>query len=89
MIKCRQFLTDTPRLHYWSGDTSRIISESAYRFIQLIANLRHHLGFCLPYGRMGAPYIYIYIYIYIYDISSLKVNNLTLILLTWKKMVSS
>jgi len=30
---------------------------------------------------MGAPYIYIYIY----DISSLKVNNLTLILLTWRK----
>jgi len=28
---------------------------------------------------MGAPYIYIY------DISSLKVNNLTLILLTWRK----
>jgi len=27
-------------------------------------------------------YIYIYIYIYVYDISSLKVNNLTLILLT-------
>ena len=27
----------------------------------------------------------IYIYIYIYDISSLKVNNLTLILLTWRK----
>ena len=24
-------------------------------------------------------------YIYIYDISSLKVNNLTLILLTWRK----
>jgi len=31
---------------------------------------------------MGAPYIYIYIYIYIYDISSLKVNNLTLIYMT-------
>jgi len=30
---------------------------------------------------MGAPYIY--------DISSLKVNNLTLILLTLEKMVSS
>ena len=30
-------------------------------------------------------HIYIYIYIYIYDISSLKVNNLTLILLTWRK----
>jgi len=30
---------------------------------------------------MGAPYIYIYIY----DISSLKVNNVTLILLTWRK----
>ena len=28
---------------------------------------------------------YIYIYIYIYDISSLKVNSLTLILLTWGK----
>jgi hypothetical protein len=28
---------------------------------------------------------YIYIYIYIYDISSLKVNDLTLILLTWRK----
>ena len=30
----------------------------------------------LETSRMGAPYIY--------DISSLKVNNLTLILLTWK-----
>ena len=28
---------------------------------------------------------YIYIYIYIYDISSLSVNDLTLILLTWRK----
>jgi len=27
---------------------------------------------------------FIYIYIYIYDISSLRVNDLTLILLTWK-----
>jgi len=26
-----------------------------------------------------------YIYIYIYDISSLRVNDLTLILLTWRK----
>jgi len=49
-MKCRQFLTDTPRLHYWSGDISRISSESAYMFIQLIANLRHRLGFCLPYS---------------------------------------
>jgi len=31
----------------------------------------------LETSRMGAPYIY--------DISILKVNNLTLILLTWKK----
>jgi len=30
---------------------------------------------------MGA----LHIYIYIYNISSLKVNNLTLILLTWRK----
>ena len=37
----------------------------------------------LETSRMGAPYIYIYVYIY--DISSLKVNNLTLILLTWRK----
>jgi len=35
----------------------------------------------LETSRMGAPYIYIYIY----DINRLKVNNLTLILLTWRK----
>jgi len=35
----------------------------------------------LETSRMGAPYIYIYIY----DISHLRVNNLTLILLTWRK----
>jgi hypothetical protein len=29
--------------------------------------------------------IYIYIYIYIYDIRSLRVNDLSLILLTWRK----
>ena len=33
----------------------------------------------LETSRRGAPYIYIY------DISSLGVNNLTLILLTWRK----
>ena len=37
----------------------------------------------LETSRMGAPYIYIYIYIY--NISRLRVNNLTLILLTWRK----
>jgi len=31
----------------------------------------------LETSRMGVPYMY--------DISSLKVNNLTLILLTWRK----
>ena len=35
----------------------------------------------LETSRIGAPYIYIYIY----DISSLRVNDLTLILLTWRK----
>ena len=35
--------------------------------------------------RLLISYIYIYIYIYIYDISSLRVNDLTLILLTWRK----
>jgi len=43
----------------------------------------------LETSRIGTPYIYIYIYIYIYthtyDISSLSVNDLTLILLTWRK----
>jgi len=34
----------------------------------------------LETSRMGASYIYIY------KISSLKVNNLTLILLTWRKL---
>ena len=33
----------------------------------------------LETSRIGAPYIYIY------DISSLRVNDLTLILLTWRK----
>jgi len=33
----------------------------------------------LETSRMGAPYLYIY------DISSIKVNNLTFILLTWRK----
>jgi len=33
----------------------------------------------LETSRIGAPYIYIY------DISSLMVNDLTLILLTWRK----
>jgi hypothetical protein len=37
----------------------------------------------LETSRIGAPYIYIYIYIY--DFSSLRVNDLTLILLTWRK----
>jgi hypothetical protein len=35
--------------------------------------------------RWLMSYIYIYIYIYIYDISGLTVNDLTLILLTWRK----
>jgi len=37
----------------------------------------------LETSRIGTPYIYIYICIY--DISSLRVNDLTLILLTWRK----
>ena len=37
----------------------------------------------LEISRIGAPYIYIYIHIY--DIRSLRVNDLTLILLTWRK----
>jgi len=31
---------------------------------------------------------YIYVYIYIYDISSLRVNDLSLILLTWRKWLA-
>ena len=37
----------------------------------------------LETSRIGDPCMYIYIYIY--DISSLGVNDLTLILLTWRK----
>ena len=37
----------------------------------------------LETSKIGAPYIYIYIYIY--NISSQRVNDLTLILLTWRK----
>jgi len=37
----------------------------------------------LETSRIGAPYIYIYIYIY--DISTLRFNDLTHILLTWRK----
>jgi len=33
--------------------------------------------------------LHIYIYIYIYDIRSLGVNDLTLILLTWRKWWSN
>ena len=44
--------------------------EESYRLCCVVA--------CdLETSRMGAPYIY--------DISSLKVNNLTLIVLTWRK----
>ena len=32
--------------------------------------------------------LHIYIYIYIYDISSIRVNDLTLILLTWRKWLA-
>ena len=44
----------------------------------------------LETSRMGAPYTYIYIFIYIniYDISSLRVNDLTFILLTWRKWLA-
>ena len=48
----------------------------------------------LKTSRIGAPYIYIYMerlffmfldHLHIYDISSLRVNDLTFILLTWRK----
>ena len=35
--------------------------------------------------RLLMLYVHIYIYIYIYDIRSLRVNDLTIILLTWRK----
>jgi hypothetical protein len=39
--------------------------------------------FDLETSGIGA--LYIYIYIYIYDISNLRFNDLTLILVTWRK----
>ena len=51
-------------------------SEESYRLCCVVV--------CdLETSRMGV--LHIYIYIYIYDISSLRVNDLTLILLTWRK----
>ena len=35
--------------------------------------------------RIGTPHTHTHIYIYIYDISTVRVNDLTLILLTWRK----
>ena len=49
--------------------------EESYRLWCVVCDLQT--------SRMGAAYIYIYIYIY--DISSLRVNDLTLILPTWRK----
>ena len=52
--------------------------EESYRLCYLVV--------CdLETSRICAPYIYIYIYIYIYDIRSLRGNDLTIILLTWRK----
>jgi hypothetical protein len=45
--------------------------EESYRLCRVVCDLEK--------SRIGAPYIYIY------DISSLRVNDLTLILLTWRK----
>ena len=44
-------------------------------------------GHMVYYSRLTLRLLmsYIYIYIYIYDIRSLRVNDLTLILLTWRK----
>ena len=41
----------------------------------------------LETSRMGVPHTHTHthIYIYIYAVSSLRVNDLTLILLTWRK----
>jgi hypothetical protein len=40
----------------------------------------------LETSRIGTPYVYIHTHIY--DISSLSVNDLTFILLTWKKWLA-
>ena len=47
-----------------------------FKFMQANVNMQLTLRLLMSY---------IYIYIYIYDINSLKVNDLTLILLTWRK----
>jgi hypothetical protein len=59
--------------HHWSPSWAR----------QITATISNPFVFqtCLTLRWL----IYIYIYIYIYDTSSLMVNDLTLILLTWRK----
>ena len=66
------------------------------RFLPNYCAARRHLSevCCFPYLvssltlRLLMSYTYIYIYIYIYDISSLRVNDLTFILLTWRKWLA-
>jgi len=51
-----------------------------YIYFFLILSMLHH-----PEVRHYIQYTYIYIYIYIYDIRSPRINDVTLILLTWRK----
>ena len=50
--------------------------EESYRLYCVVVCDLETLRICAPY---------IYIYIYIYDISTLKFNDLNLILVTWRK----
>ena len=59
-----------------------ILSEFFHQLMHKRLSLKGVLKFALTIRLLMS---YIYIYICIYDISSLGVNDLTLILLTWRK----
>ena len=71
----------------WSLTLGRLMSYiMEHPFLMFLDHTqrRSTVGVCdLETSRIGAPYMCVYIYIY--DISSLRFNDLTLILLTWRK----
>ena len=61
------------------------LHDVTFHYLQMSPPGVHKITLICLALRLLMSYIYIYIYIYIYDISCLRVNDLTFILLTWKK----
>jgi len=67
--------------------TSWLLTQDGITFITVVclSAIAHTQNKPTTFGRLTLRLLMSYIYIYIYDISSLRVNDLTLILLTWRK----